>query len=138
MFSKLASLQPYALSLMRIMIGLTFSCHGVQKLFGWFGGMGHAGAPAPFPSLLWTAGLIETVGGLLIILGLFTAPAAFLLCGEMAVAYFTQHAPRGFPPLRNGGELAVVYCFVYLYLVTAGAGPWSLDRLLHKPAKAPA
>jgi putative oxidoreductase len=83
-------------------------------------------------SLLWFAGVIETFGGLLIILGLFTRPAAFLLCGEMAVAYFKQHAGRGTWPISNGGELAVIYCFVFLYLVYAGAGPLSLDRAVRK------
>lgn len=90
--------------------------------------MGGHGA-SHFPSLFWWAGLIEMVGALLFGLGLFTRPVAFLLCGEMAVAYFMQHAPKGFWPLTNGGEYAVLYCFVFLYYVTAGAGAWSLDRL---------
>lgn len=83
-------------------------------------------------SLLWFAGVLECFGGMLIILGLFTRPVAFLLCGEMAVAYFKQHAVRGFWPILNNGELAVVYCFVFLYLVYAGAGPLSLDRAVRK------
>ena len=128
MFRKLASFRPYALSLMRIVIGFTFLLHGTQKLFGWFGGLG-GGASAQFPSLLWIAAFLETFGGLLIIAGLFTVPVSFLLCGEMAVAYFKQHAPRGLWPIQNGGELAVVYCFIFLYLATAGGGAWSLDRL---------
>lgn len=114
---------------MRAVIGFTFSLHGMQKLFGWFGGMGH-GATARFPSLLWEAGFLETVGGLLILIGLFTAPVAFILCGEMAVAYFKQHAPRGPWPIQNGGELSVLYCFIFLYLATAGGGAWSVDRLV--------
>ena len=122
----------YARSILRIIAGLLFSMHGLQKLVGEFGGMGGKGATAAFPSVLWWAGALETVGGLLIVAGLFTAPVAFVLCGEMAVAYFRSHAPRGLWPIRNGGELAVLYCFLYLYLSTAGPGPLSLDRLLRK------
>jgi len=107
----------------------------MQKLLGLFGGMGGTGAKAHFLSLMWVAGCLETAGGLLILLGLFTTPVAFILCGEMAVAYFTQHYPRGFFPIRNGGELAVLYCFVYLYLFTAGPGPGSVDVLIRKKSK---
>jgi len=115
---------------MRIVVGFTFSCHGLQKLFGFFGGMGgHGGAAHPY-TIFWVAGCLETVGGFLILLGLFTAPAAFILSGEMAVAFFMQHFPHGFWPIRNGGELAVVYCFVFLYLAAAGAGPLSADRAI--------
>ena len=96
--------------------------------------MGGKGATAVFGSLIWTAGFLEVVGGLLLVLGLFTRPVAFLLCGEMAVAYFRQHAPRGFWPIINGGELAVLYCFVFLYLALAGPGPVSLDRVLRPSA----
>jgi putative oxidoreductase len=106
--------------------------HGFQKLFGLFGGMGGKGATAVLGSLIWTAGFLEAAGGLLLVLGLFTRPVAFLLCGEMAVAYFRQHAPRGFWPILNGGELAVLYCFVFLYLAVAGPGSASLDRVLRK------
>lgn len=117
-------------SILRIVVGFTFSCHGWQKLFGAFGGLhGHA---AHFPHLLWFAGLIETVGGALILLGLFTSPAAFILSGEMAAAYFMGHYPHGFYPILNHGELAVVYCFVFLYLFAAGAGPISLDRAFRR------
>ena len=128
----LKALAPRALSVLRIMVGFTFSLHGLQKLFGLFGGMGGKGATAAFGSLIWTAGFLEAVGGLLLVLGLFTRPVAFLLCGEMAVAYFRQHAPRGFWPILNGGELAVLYCFVFLYLAVAGPGTVSLDRILRK------
>jgi putative oxidoreductase len=128
----LKTLQPRALSLLRIMAGFTFSLHGFQKLFGLFGGMGGHGATAPFPSLIWIAAVLECFGGLLIALGLFTRPVAFLLCGEMAVAYFRQHASRGLWPILNGGELAVLYCFIFLYLSVAGPGPISLDRLFRK------
>jgi putative oxidoreductase len=107
-----------------------FSLHGWQKLFGWFGGIG--GHAIPPTSMLGAAGLIETVGGALIILGLFTQPAAFILAGEMCVGYFRTHAPNGFWPLKNGGELAVFYAFYYLWLSSSGAGPWSLDRLLKR------
>jgi putative oxidoreductase len=109
------------------MAGFTFSLHGWQKFFGLFGGIGgHRLAPT---DMLGVAGLIETVGGALIILGLFTRPVAFLLSGEMAIGYFRTHAPRGFWPIVNGGELAVLYCFLYLWLAAAGPGPWSLDHL---------
>jgi putative oxidoreductase len=94
--------------------------------------MGGKGAAAQFASLPWVAGALECAGGLLILLGLFTVPVAFLLCGEMAVAYFMSHAPRGFWPIRNGGELAVLYCFIFLYLVVAGPGSWSLDVLVRR------
>lgn len=119
----------YARSLLRVIIGFTFACHGAQKLFGLFGGLGGHGARAALASLFGAAGIIEFVGGLLIILGLFTRPVAFILCGEMAVAYFRTHNPRGPWPIQNGGELAVLYCFIFLYLLAAGAGPISMDRL---------
>ncbi|HTP31009.1 MAG TPA: DoxX family protein [Candidatus Acidoferrales bacterium] len=124
--------QGYARSVLRIVVGLLFSQHGFQKLFGLFGGIGGHGAAAHIWSELWVAGILETVGGLLVTAGLFTRPVAFLLCGEMAVAYFRQHFPRGFWPIRNGGELAVLYCFIYLYLVAAGPGPLSLDRAVRR------
>jgi putative oxidoreductase len=129
--AQTSSFEPYALSLLRIVVGFTFSCHGYQKVFGLFGGLGH-GATAHLGSLLGVAGILETIGGGLIFLGLFTRPVAFILCGEMAVAYFHQHAPRGLWPISNGGELAVLYCFIFLLLVSAGAGPWSLDRAVRK------
>ena len=122
--------QGYARSAMRIVIGFLFSEHGWQKLFGMFGGLG--GHAAHMWSEMWVAGVLETFGGALIVVGLFTRPVAFLLCGEMAVAFFREHFPRGFWPIRNGGELAVLYCFVYLYLAAAGGGPLSLDRLLRR------
>jgi putative oxidoreductase len=128
----LKTLEPRALSLLRIMAGFTFSLHGFQKLFGLFGGMGGQGAVTVFPSLLWTAGLLELSGGLLVLFGLFTRPVAFIVCGEMAVAYFGQHAPKGFWPILNGGELAVLYAFIFLYLAVTGPGPISLDRLFRK------
>jgi putative oxidoreductase len=119
--------EPSLRSLARIVTGFTFSLHGWQKAFGLFGGLG--GSRPPLSSMLGAAGVIETIGGALIIFGLFTRPVAFLLAGEMAVGYFRTHAPRGLWPLTNGGELAVFYCFYFLWLSSAGAGPWSLDRL---------
>jgi putative oxidoreductase len=126
------SLQPYALSLLRIVSGFALSLHGFQKLFGCFGGVGGHGATAHFFSLIWLAGFLEAAGGLLILVGLGTSAVALILCGEMAVAYFMQHFPKSFWPIMNGGELAVLYCFIFLYLFTAGAGPWSLDRIVRK------
>ena len=128
----LQTLEPRARSLLRIIAGFTYSLHGFQKLFGHFGGLGGGGATAQFPSLAWIAGFLETVGGLLILIGLFTRPVAFVLCGQMAVAYFMQHAHRGFWPIQNAGELAVLYCFIFLYLAIAGPGPFSIDRLLRR------
>jgi putative oxidoreductase len=126
--SALRSFEPFARFLLRVVAGFMFSLHGMQKVFGFFGGMN--GRAVPVGSLPWIAGVIEVVGGLLIILGLFTSPVAFILSGEMAVAYFVVHFPRGFLPLRNGGEPAVLYCFIFLYLFATGAGPFSLDSLL--------
>ena len=128
---SISSMSPYAQSVMRIVIGFTFSCHGLQKLFGLLGGR-----QMQFPSLLWFGGIFECFGGILILVGLFTRPVAFLLCGEMAVAYFRTHAPRGLFPIQNGGELAVLYCFLFLYLSIAGPGFWSVDTLFHRSAKA--
>lgn len=88
--------------------------------------------PAHLPPLFLAAGIIETFGGLLLLLGLLTRPVAFILCGEMAVAYFMMHEPHGFWPLKNGGEPPVLYCFIFLYLVLAGGGAWSVDRLLNR------
>lgn len=127
MFQTPTKLAPHFRSLLRIVIAFTFALHGFQKWFGLFGA-----TKAVFPSLSWFAGGIETLGGVLLFLGLFTRPVAFVLSGEMAVAYFLRHSPRGFWPIRNGGELAVVYCFVFLYFVLAGPGSWSLDRLWRK------
>jgi putative oxidoreductase len=126
---------PLALTLLRIIAGFLFMPHGAQKLFGWLGGMGGTGASASFPDLIWVAGVLEFLGGLCILLGVWTRPVAFLLSGEMAVAYFMGHASRGFWPLLNRGELAVLYCFVFLFLATAGGGPFTVDRLWQKQAR---
>jgi putative oxidoreductase len=123
-------LERYALSLLRIIAGFTFTFHGWQKLFGFFGGMGGHGAQAPMMSLPWFAGILELFGGFLIVLGLFTRPVGFILAGEMAFAYFRVHAPRAFWPIVNMGELAVLYCFIFLYLAAAGAGSVSLDWMI--------
>jgi putative oxidoreductase len=108
-----------------------FMAHGAQKLFAW---------PASEPreavalvSLMGVAAVLELFGGLFLLLGLFTRPVAFLLAGEMAVAYAIAHAPRGFWPILNHGEPAVLYCFLFLYLAAVGGGPWSLDELRHRP-----
>ena len=118
-------------SLLRAVTGALFMQHGLQKLFGLITDPSRPpmGTPPAF-SLFWFAGVLECFGGLLIALGLFTRPVAFLLSGEMAVAYFKAHAPRSFYPVLNGGEVVVLFCFVYLYLSVAGAGPYSLDALL--------
>ena len=126
------ALEPFARSLLRIVAGFTFSLHGMQKLLGLFGGMGGKGVTAHLGTLPWFAGCLELVGGLALLLGLYTPPVAFILSGEMAAAYFMVHFPRGFFPIHNGGELAVVYCFLFLYLGVAGAGPISLDYLVRK------
>jgi len=121
-------LQPYLLSMLRIMVGLLFMQHGLSKLFGFPAG---AGFPA-FLSLPWFEGCIELIGGGLIVIGLFTRSAAFITSGEMEIGYFMVHAPKSFFPYVNGGNLAVLYCFVFLYLVVSGPGPISLDALLWK------
>jgi len=121
---------PYLYVLLRVVAGLLFACHGAQKLFGVFGGMGgQPGTSMPLFSLMGCAGCIELIGGLLIALGVLTSFAAFIASGEMAFAYFTQHFPRGFWPIQNGGELAVLYCFLFLYIAANGAGMWGVWRL---------
>ena len=123
---------PTLLSVLRIVAALLLMQHGFQKLFGWFGGMGPDGGTAMPITLPFIAGVLELAGGALVALGLFTRPVAFLLAGEMAIAYFMAHAPRSFFPIENGGEPTVLFCFVFLYLVFAGAGPWSLDAMMRK------
>ena len=114
-------------SLLRTVAGLLFFDAGAMKMLGWFGGMP---AGVPMTPLLTAAGLIELVGGALILLGLFTRPVAFIACGEMAFAYFMGHFPHGFWPIQNHGEPAVLFCFIYLFLWGNGAGPISLDHLI--------
>jgi putative oxidoreductase len=120
-----ANLAPYALAALRIMAALLFLAHGTQKFFA-FPAAHPMGVPGTF-TLLWFAGAIELVGGILVAIGLFTRPAAFVMSGMSAVAYFYAHAPRAFYPLLNAGELAVLYCFVFLYIAAAGPGRFSLD-----------
>jgi putative oxidoreductase len=112
---------------LRIVSGFLFACHGAQKLLGMFGGMPPGNEPALF-SLVWFAGLIELVGGTLVALGVRTQIAAFICSGQMAVAYFMAHQPGGLLPIQNKGELAVLYCFIFLFLATNGGGAFSLER----------
>ena len=122
--ATLTNLAPHVLSALRVVVGLLFLQHGLVKLFAF---------PMPFPnppamwSLIWYQGIIEIVGGVLLILGLFTRVVAFILAGDMAVAYFMSHAPRSYYPIQNNGNLAILYCFVFFYLVFSGPGPWSID-----------
>lgn len=126
---------PVAYALFRAVFGLLFLSHGLQKLFGMFGGIDGQGATVPLASLPGVAGALELTLGLLIMCGLFTRPAAFLASGEMAVAYLMGHAPRGLWPLQNGGELAVLYCFAFLFIATHGAGAWSIDGVIRPSSR---
>ena len=119
---------PRLLSILRIVAALIFLLHGTQKILGFPPMAGGGAMPAAF-TLSWTAGMLELVLGALLLLGLFTRPAAFIASGEMAFAYFIAHAPRNLYPTLNGGDAAILYCFVFLYIAAAGAGPWSLDAL---------
>ena len=130
--AKIASWTPYLLSVIRIATGLLFFQHGAEKLWGFAGGR----IDHNFATMHGFAGPLEVIGGSLLTLGLLTRTTAFILCGEMAVAYFTRWAPRGFWPINNGGEEAVIFCFVFLWVMTAGAGPWSLDCLVHRKREA--
>jgi len=125
---------PLALSLMRIVFALTFFAHGTQKILGFPASDMN---PAAF-SLSWIAGVLELVGGALLLVGFFTRPVAFILSGQMAVAYFLAHAPKSFFPALNGGDAAILFCFGFLYLVFAGAGPLSLDALRGRRFDSPA
>jgi putative oxidoreductase len=125
MSRKLTRFAPEILGASRILVGILLACHGAQKVLGAFGGT-PAGAPA---GIIWTAGPIELVGGILMAVGLFSREASFLMSGLLAVAYLMAHASRGFWPILNGGELAIVYSWVSLYLVAQGPGAWALDNL---------
>lgn len=114
---------PHVLSVLRVVAAFIFLLHGTQKLLG----IPETARMPEFLSMLWVAGALEIVGGILLILGLFTRPTAFVMSGLMAFAYFIAHAPRSIFPTLNGGDAAILYCFVFLYLVFAGPGPWSLD-----------
>ncbi|MBZ5489922.1 MAG: DoxX family protein [Acidobacteriia bacterium] len=120
--NALKKFEPTAYATLRIVFGFLFACHGASKVLTVFGGH------RPNDVLGWTGAGIELVCGLLILIGLLTPLAAFLASGEMAVAYFMVHQPRGFPPLKNGGELAVIYCFVALFIACCGAGKWGVDK----------
>jgi putative oxidoreductase len=119
-----AEWQPRLLSVLRIIVGLMFIEHGLSKLFGF-----PVASPAHLTLLGGAAGVIEALGGLLVTLGLFTRVAAFIMSGEMAVGYFMVHAPKSFFPMINGGDAAILYCFIFLYIFVAGPGVWALDRL---------
>jgi len=123
---------PYLLSALRIVTAFLFMQFGTAKLFAFPAALMPGGGTAPLASLPGVAGVLETFGGALLLIGLFTRPVAFLLSGEMAFAYFIGHAPRGFWPVLNQGHPAVLFCFVWLYLSAAGAGPWSVDAVLRK------
>ena len=126
--SFLAGWTPQLQSVLRIITGFLLIAHGAQKLFGFLAPPGMPAATAG--SLMWVAGVLEFFGGVLFLLGLFTRPVAFILSGLMAVAYFMAHAPGGFWPLQNKGELAVLYCFVFLFFAAAGGGAWAVDNLI--------
>ena len=129
MNKAIADWTPRLLSVLRVVAAFLFVEHGLQKWLAF-------PAPRLSPTILWSlsgvAGLLELFGGLLLLLGLYTRPVAFVLSGLMAFAYFIAHAPRGFWPILNGGELAALYCFVFLYLAAAGGGPWSVDRWIRR------
>lgn len=122
------------LSVLRIFAGFLFIVHGTQKLFGYPAGL--PGGPVDLMTRAGAAGVIETFGGALLLLGLMTRPIAFLLAGEMAFAYFLVHAPKGFWPLLNAGELSALYCFLFLYFAAAGGGPISLDAMIARSSRA--
>ena len=133
MTATLASIAPWTHALLRIGAGLLYMQHGLQKLFGMFGGMDDAGATVTLVSQMGLAGVLETFGGLLLVLGLLTRPVAFLLAGEMLVAFFQVHLPQGGAPIQNHGELPLLYMLVFLFFVGHGAGPASLDARSRRP-----
>lgn len=128
---NLASWTPRLQSVLRIIVGFLLMQHGAMKLFGFLATSPMMG-PYPLGSLMGFAGVLEFFGGLLFLIGLFTRPVAFILSGFMAVAYFMGHAPKGFWPVQNMGELAVLYCFVFLFFAAAGGGVWSVDWCLRR------
>jgi putative oxidoreductase len=123
LYARMETWRPYILSILRIVIGLLFLQHGLSKVFNF-----PAPSPVPLTGLFILAAFLETVGALLFVIGAYTRIVAFILSGEMAFAYFMAHAPRSFYPVVNGGELAVIFCFIFLYFAFAGGGPWSVDR----------
>lgn len=126
--ATLGTWSPRLLSVLRIVAALIFMLHGTQKILGFPDSPMHP----PLLSLFGVAGLIELVGGALLLVGLLTRPVAFLLSGEMAAAYFIAHAPKSLFPALNGGDAAILYCFVFLYLAAAGPGPWSVDAAMRR------
>ena len=118
----------YIYAILRIVAGLLLLMHGTQKLFGWPIAM-----QGPESTLMTIAGVIETVGGIMIMIGLFTSWPAFIISGELAVAYFMVHQPRGMWPIQNMGELAAIYAFLFLYIASRGSGPWSVDSVIRNP-----
>jgi putative oxidoreductase len=131
MSRKLATFAPQILGLTRILVGILFVCHGAQKVLGAFGGI-PAGTPA---FIVWVAGGIELMGGALVALGLLTHVAAFVSSGLMAAAYFMGHAPLGLWPILNGGEPAILYCWLFLNLAALGPGAWAIDNLLARESR---
>lgn len=130
-FTLMTPFREITVNLLRIVTGLLFMQHGAQKHVGWLGGFGgQEGNTAELFSLMGLAGVLEFWGGLFIVLGLFTRPIAFVLAGQMAVAYFMVHAPNGAFPMLTGGELPALYCFTFLFFSANGAGSWSIDRIL--------
>jgi putative oxidoreductase len=126
LYANLEKGRPYILSVLRIVVALLFLEHGLQKYFGF------PSAGPPMTPLLYVQGAIEIVGGILLLTGAYTRPVAFILAGDMAVAYFMVHFPRSFFPATNGGDAAVLYCFVFFYIMFAGGGAWSVDRVALK------
>jgi putative oxidoreductase len=122
LYANLEKARPYVLSTLRTIVALLFLEHGLQKYFGF------PSAGPPMTSLLYVQGVIEIVGGILLLVGAYTRVVAFILAGDTAFAYFMAHFPRSFFPAVNGGDAAVLFCFVFLYLLFAGGGPWSIDR----------
>src|SRR5215467_3276051 len=123
--------------LLRVVTGLLFMQAGGMKLFAWFGGL-PSGVSAPLMSQVWIGGMLEFFGGIAIMLGLLTRPMAFILSGEMAVAYWQFHAPKGAWPILNHGEPAVLFCFIFLFMAAHGGGDWSLDALIRRKRSAAA
>lgn len=126
--NTLTTWSPYALAVLRIMTALLLIAHGTQKYLGFPAGP-DGGSTVEVMSLMGLAGFLEMFGGLLILIGLFTRPAAFVLAGFAAAAYFIGHAPQNFYPALNGGDAAILFCFIFLYLIFAGPGAWSVDNV---------